>query len=230
MKIKNIITIISLIAISTPLLFAQSSYEIGVLPSLNFNAKLKNDWALNFKFESRQSMLKGDFGDETEFNYEYLLSDLSVITSKRITPLQTLGLGYLLRLRSNGVVGHRIIQQYSFVRRYDLFRLSHRLSTDQLFVKNQAPELRLRYRLSPEIPLSGQTVDIGEFFVKINNEYLLINKGANFDIEIRLAPYLGYALSKTTKLEAGIDYRINSFIDNTPSNRFWLAINLFQSF
>ncbi len=219
-----------IIVFVTTTLYCQSSYEVGILPSLNLNAKLKNDWALNFKFESRQSMLKGDFGDETAFNYQYLLSDLSVIASKRITPSQTLGVGYLLRLRSNGIIGHRSIQQYSFVRRYELFRLSHRLSADQLFIKGQDSEFRFRYRLSSEIPLSGQTVDTGEFFVKLNNEYLMITKGESADLEIRVGPYLGYAISNSTKLEAGIDYRVNSFISSTLSQRFWLSINLFQSF
>lgn len=211
-------------------LYGQSTYEIGLLPSININAKLKSDWALNFKLESRQSFLKADFGDEASFDYQYLLSDLSMIVSKRITPSQTFGVGYLLRLRANGSVGHRSIQQYSFVRRYELFRLSHRLSADQLFVKEQDTEFRFRYRLSTEIPLSGQTVDIGEFFVKLNNEYLIINNGESTDLEVRVGPYMGYAISNSTKLEAGIDYRINSFISSTTSQRFWLAINLFQSF
>lgn len=212
-------------------LHGQSAYEIGLLPSININTKLKSDWALNFKLESRQSLLKGDFGDEASLDYQYLLSDMSMIVSKRITPSQTLGVGYLLRLRANGSVGHRSIQQYSIVRRYELFRLSHRLSSDQLFVEGHDTEFRFRYRLSSEIPLNGQTVDRGEFFVKLNNEYLMISKGDNSDLEIRVGPYLGYALSNATKLEVGLDYRINSFLSsNSSSQRFWLAINLFQSF
>lgn len=226
MKYKLIVFLL----IFTPTIFSQQSYEIGLLPSINVNAKLKNDWALNFQLQSRQSMLKGDFGNDANFDFQYLLSDLSMITSKRIAPSQTLGLGYLLRLRSNGVVGHRVIQQYSYVRRYEMFRLSHRLSADQLFISGQKPEFRYRYRLSSEIPLDGQTVDVGEFYLKLNNEYLFSTKADKSDLEVRLGPYLGYALTDATKFELGVDYRVNSFLHSSASHRFWWAISLFQSF
>lgn len=201
---------------------AQSSYQFGLLPSLNINKKLQKDWSLHFKAESRQALINGDF------NYEYLLTDLSLIAATKIGINTTIAGGYLMRIDEDQIK-NRVIQQISYVKRYPGFRLSHRISADQTFQQDDQTEVRLRYRLSSEIPLSGQSLDPGEFFLKVNNEYLNSFQGDEYDLELRFAAFLGYAPGLANKLEIGVDYRLDSFIDHNPRNRFWISLNFFQT-
>ncbi|MPL97698.1 hypothetical protein SDC9_43891 [bioreactor metagenome] len=201
---------------------AQSSFQYGIIPSINIIKKFPKNWSANFKAESRQSIYN------QKLKYDYLLTDFSLVVTKRIAANTTVGGGYLLRAE-DGEFENRTIQQISFSKKYSGFRMAHRVMTDQTFAKNSKPELRLRYRISSEIPLEGQSLDVKEFYLKINNEYLNSWQGDEYDLEIRGVALLGYSVSTVNDLEIGVDYRLDSFIDGDPRNRIWLSINFFHS-
>jgi hypothetical protein len=219
---KYILSAIIIVLISFSGL-AQSTSEIGLLPTINLNKKLQKDWSLNFKTESRQSLIK------EEFNYDYLLTDISFAASKKIGINTSIAMGYLIRVEQDGVK-NRISQQITFVKRYSSLKLSHRLLSDQTFKNNDNTEIRFRYRLSSEIPLQGNTLDLNEFFLKISNEYLNSLYQNSYDLEIRGAVFLGYTISGLGKLELGLDYRLDSFIEGTARNRYWIGLNVYISF
>lgn len=206
--------------------FAQSTYQFGLLPSINVNKKLKKDWSLNSKIESRFLINEGAFGGANETNFQYVLTDLSFIAAKKVGLSGKVSGGYLIRFRENEIV-NRFIQQYSVVQKMNGFRLAHRLVTDQTFSKITPSEYRLRYRLSAEIPLNGQSADTKELYLKINNEYLNSLQEKEYDLEIRVVPLLGYALNQNHKIEVGLDYRINSFLFSASRQSYWANINWF---
>jgi len=206
--------------------YAQSNYQTGLLPSININKKLKKDWSVNFKIESRQLLEQGNLRDDNPIRYDYELTDFTWIAAKKIQINQTLAGGYLLRVRDQKPT-HRFIQQYVITKNYTGFRLSHRFVADETFDENEPMELRLRYRLSTLFPLSGQSIDPKEFYIKVNHEYLNSFQSSDYDLEIRLIPFVGYVFNKDNKFELGLDYRINSFLDNNTSNRYWLSLNWF---
>jgi len=202
---------------------AQSTYLLGVLPTVNLNKKLPKDWSLNFKAESRQSLIKGN-----DFQYEYLLTDLALVAGRKVGINTTVAGGYLIRI-GQGKFFNRAIQQLTYVKRYSNFNLSHRVLTDQTFMKGEAPVYRFRYRLSSEIPLEGQSVDPKEFFLKISNEYLNSFQKKDYDLEIRAGGFLGYEFSPSTKIELGLDYRLVLFLNDNAINRFWIGVNFYQA-
>ncbi|WP_462318009.1 DUF2490 domain-containing protein [Marinilabilia sp.] len=201
---------------------AQSQNEIGFLPSINFNKKLPRDWAVNFKVESRQSLYKEGL------KYDYLLTDFALAGDKKIGINTKIAAGYLLS-KFNGGIKNRFFQQLSMVKRYPTFKMAHRFSTDQTFEKDEDPEFRLRYRASAEVPLSGASLDPREFYFKINNEYLNALQARDYDLEIRVAGFIGFVITPSNKLEIGIDNRIDSFVNGNSRNRMWLSLNLYQS-
>lgn len=206
---------------------AQSGYQFGILPSININKSLPNDYKLNVKLESRQLLKEGFFEVENDFDYEYLLTDLTLIGSKKIGINKSLAIGYLFRIREGRII-HRSIQQFIMTKRYPGFRIAHRFSADQSFDSKKATEFRLRYRVSSEIALNGQSVNPKEFYLKVNNEYLNSFQKGDYDLEVRVAPFLGYKFTDRKKFEFGLDYRLNSFLNNNSSNRFWISINWYQ--
>lgn len=224
-KIKILLILLVLIQFKNPV-FAQSTFQFGGLPSLNLNIKLKNDWSLNSKIESRQLFRSGELNGNVNKDYEYILTDFSLIAAKKVGLNSRVAGGYLIRVR-DGELFHRFIQQYIIVQKLSGFRLAHRFSSDQTFSKSEKPEIRIRYRITSEIPLNGESVDPGEFYLKVNNEYLNSLQASEYDLEIRVVPLLGYDITDDFKIETGLDYRVNSFIHNNTRQSFGIALNFF---
>ena len=209
-------------------LCAQGVYSAGVLPQINLNVPLTKDWRLNAKVESRQLFAEGKFDKNFKTDYKYDLTDIAFIASRKAGANSSFGMGYMIRFRENAVI-HRFIQQYSIVKKYDQFRLGHRISTDQTFRSNNFVQLRLRYRVGLERALSGKDVDPKEFYFKLNNEYLFSSEGTDRDFELRLIPSLGYTFNEYNKFEFGIDYRVSEFMGRASRNQFWLYMGWFIS-
>jgi hypothetical protein len=224
-KVKYLIPVLVLMLLQCAV-YAQSTYQFGGLPSLNMNKKLKNNWSLNSKIESRQLFRQGEINGNTEKGYKYVLTDFSLIAAKKVGLNSRIAGGYTIRSQ-DGELFHRFIQQYIIVREMTGFRLAHRFLSDQTFSKIEKPEIRLRYRITSEIPLNGESVDPGEFYVKLNNEYVNSFQTMKYDLEIRLIPLLGYDITDNFKIESGLDYRVNSFLNNSTRHSYWMTFNLF---
>lgn len=205
---------------------SQRTYQLGVLPAVNLNNKFKNDWSFNTKIESRQRLQSGDFSGGADKEYQYVLTDISLIAGRKVGLNSRIGGGYLIRI-AEGEQMHRFIQQYIIVQKKSGYRLAHRFLTDQTFSEKEAPVFRLRYRITSEIPLNGESVDPTEFYLKLNNEYVNSVQEADYDLEIRLVPLLGYGISDDHKIELGLDYRINSFVSSSTQHSFWVSLNWF---
>ena len=224
-KITYLVFILWLIQFSNTV-FAQSTFQMGGLPSLNFNIKLKNDWSLNSKIESRLLFQRGEINGDVDKNFNYVLTDFSLIGAKKIGLNSRIAVGYLIRFKE-GVLNHRFIQQYVIVQKLSGFRLAHRFLCDQTFSASEEPEFRLRYRITSELPLNGESVDPGEYYLKINNEYINSLQAMEYDLEIRLIPLIGYDISERFKIETGLDYRVNSFLTNNTRHSYWMTLNFF---
>ena len=224
-KIRSLI-FFSVLLLRTDKVLSQSTYQWGILPSLNLNSNLKKDWSLNTKLESRQIFQSGEVNGAVEGNYKYVQTDLSLIVAKKVGLNSRVGGGYLVRLKE-GELFHRFIQQYNVVQKLSGFRLAHRFVTDQTFSAIEKPEFRVRYRISSEIPLNGESVDPGEWYLKLNNEYLYNTQASESDLEIRVVPLLGYDISKILNWETGLDYRASSVFKTNKQHSYWITINLY---
>ena len=216
--------ILLLLILATTICHAQNAYQIGTLPTVNLSKKLNNNWQLNFKTEFRQLFASGITNSNINNGYEYVHTDAAFITSKKVGLNNKIAGGFLLRFTQDEVV-KRTIQQFTVVNSLNNFRLGHRFSSDQTFEKHNATRWRFRYRITLDLPLNGQTIDVKEWYLKISNEYLNNFQSNNYDLEIRATPNLGYVFKDNNKLEFGIEYRINNFINNTTRNRYWLTLN-----
>jgi hypothetical protein len=74
---------------------------------------------------------------------------------------------------------HRITQQFVFFSKAKFIRLAHRIRLEER-IFNEDFILRLRYRFSYDKPLQGETIDPGEYYGLIANEFLY---STNFDID-----------------------------------------------
>ncbi len=72
-------------------------------------------------------------------------------------------------------------------------------------------------------------MDPKEWYLKLNHEYLGSIEGSEADLELRVVPALGYAFTDANKLECGLDYRVNNWIQGQSRHVYWLAISWFVS-
>lgn len=201
----------------------QTFYRAGAIPSIKLSKDLQKNWAVNLAWESRHVLLRGIYGDEMNTGYDYLLSDLSLLASKKAGFRSTFAAGYLLRITEEFLI-HRSIQQFTIITKPGAYRISHRFAADQSFSAAIAPEYRFRYRITMEFPLSGAEIDQREFYIKAGNEYLLSLQGGDVDLEIRLAPLLGFKVTDRNKIEAGVDYRMDALFNKIIRTSYWFSV------
>lgn len=201
--------------------FGQGTSSFGYIPVVNLNKKLPKGWSFNTQLESR--IKHGSY----LFINQPLLYDLSGILAKKISLSSSLTAGYLMRLRQGELI-HRFIQQINMVRPLTGITLAHRIASDLTLREAQAAEFRLRYRITGEIPLSGQTLDPREYYIKSSNEYLGSQQTEVFDLEVRAAVFLGYTFNLKNKFECGLDYRIDNFLQNAAVHKIWFGINFYH--
>lgn len=215
--------------ICLPAAGAQLERQMGFLPSINLNKKMKDGWALNMKLESRYQTGAFAGGIEDLEEPQYLLTDLSLLVSKKMGLLHTFSGGYLVRIREGELV-HRSILQYARVGRLGNLRAAHRLVADQTYAEAEEVLLRFRYRLSLEVPLAGEEVDRNELYIKLNHEYLNAFQDREYDLEVRIVPAAGFLFSDLNKMEIGADYRLSRFLAGPPRHVLWFTASWFLTF
>lgn len=225
-KYRYIFTIFLLASFSVQ---SQSVTNLGTIPKLNIKKKFDNLWSINLEFAPRIELAEGRSLSTLENSGFYTLTDITTVVSRTVGVSNSIGAGYLVRIEEDQSTAHRFIQQYVLIDYKGTHRIAHRFRTDQTFRQGSIPTYRLRYRISSDIALQGQTVDPKEFYFKVSNEYLGVFRNQANDLEIRLTPTLGYNLKNKSKVEIGLDYRIDAFIDSHPDHRYWIQIGYYLS-
>lgn len=204
-------------------------FSTGFFPELSLTKKLKNDQKITFKIEHQDILYTNSGEQRQELQFTHYRTDLMSFYDLKLNPSKSIALGVFHRIQE-GANANRIIQQFASVNRLRGLKLAHRLRTDQTFTKGESIEVRLRYRIAAEIPLSGSTLDQGEHYLLLSNEPILSLQEGEFEIENRLIFSLGKLLTSSQKLEWGIDYRTDGFIQEGFRTRLWAKVGYFYSF
>ncbi len=212
---------ISTVAIQS--LSAQSAFKVEILPQINVSAAINKKWKVFIRLEPRHVFYTDD-----DFVSEYDRTDASIQFSRKISLEGTLAAGYLIRQKGRDF-GHRFSQQYSTVSKFEKLKLGHRFLVDETFFKSLPIAFRLRYRLSTELPLHGQSLDLKEFYLKFSNEQIAFYRKPDFDYEIRTFAGSGYVFTKKFRIEAGLDYRITNIISSLKHS-FLIYCGIYLSF
>lgn len=204
--------------------FSQTSYQFGSLPTIYIDKKLNSKYSIIYKNEYRHEYRHGYFNKKSEYNYQFIHLDFSLIGIKKINENLSFGIGYIARVTKDETL-NRTLLQLVFKKEYNHIKTSHRLVSDQTFSKIINDKYRLRYRFSSKFPIFKNKELNTEKYIKLNNEYLYSLTNDGYDFEIRILPYLGFIFNENNKLEIGMDYRINSFLHDSPYNRIWIGVN-----
>jgi hypothetical protein len=199
----------------------------AISPDLSFNIKLNDRYTINSKIES--FLFFYDIGQSSDHwqNY-YDGTDIQVFVTRRLNPFQRVALGYQLGTEPASNISHRFIQQFSWVNRPGNLVLGHRLRSDQTLEQEAPLRIRLRFRTSLEIPLQGQALDPGEFFILTSAEAIGSKQQTQTDLETRFVLQGGFLIKVGNKLQWGFDFRSrynNDFMNNRLLVKLGWGIN-----
>lgn len=199
-------------------------FHSGLMPEVSLSYKWSDVLQQTLKIESAHELT----GPESEgFAYAYDQTDIQVFLEGRLNPFIKIAGGYQYRLEGDGDNPHRFIQQAAVLQRKESFRLGHRLRTDQTVYSTDPVKWRLRYRISAEFPLEGQSLDAGEFYLITSGEPIYSWQDSAHDVEVRIATSLGYFISDKSELEVGLDYRMEKLLTDPYRQKMWVRIGWF---
>lgn len=225
------LSLLVVLFLSTRIVSAQQNkvFFTGVFPEISLTKKLNSHYKLNLKLENQEILF--DYRDAEIDNpqFTHYRTDLMMFLNRDIRPGASIALGLFHRIQEDENA-NRFIQQFAVLQRMRNLRINHRFRTDQTFTKNDDVEFRIRYRFTLEIPLDGAEIDPKEYYMVISNEPILSYKGDEFEIENRAIVALGKVFNINEKLEWGIDYRTDGFIQEGFRTRLWAKISYYYNF
>lgn len=224
---KGILVLIIYFIVANATAQENQTFFTGIFPEISLTKKISDVNKLNFKIENQRVLF--DNRDKENPQFTHYRTDLMMFFDHSIRPGVSMALGIFHRFQENEN-SNRIIQQFAVLQRMRNLRINHRIRTDQTFTRNDDLELRMRYRISGEIPLQGKIVDPKEFYLVISEELIFSYKGGDFEIENRVALALGKLYNSREKLEWGVDYRTDGFIQDGFRTRLWGKISYFYNF
>ncbi len=168
-------------------------------------------WKFNSSIVQRTSTFSSPEGNTNEFSY----LEINQMVSRKLNPWISTALGY--KFRSNDPVDelssfeHRITEQLGWVHLERRARLVSRLRVEQRIADDSFAQ-RQRYRISIDMPLSGEKLDPKEFYLVFSNEILYqIEWSDRNSWSDRIGGTLGYLLSQSLRLEVNFIHRIEDF-------------------
>ncbi|MNX30148.1 hypothetical protein D3C86_603070 [compost metagenome] len=97
---------------------------------------------------------------------------------------------------------HRIFEQFITKQKFGRVNFQHRYRFEQRFIEDDF-KMRLRYFLSLNVPLNKKVVEKNAVYASAYNEIFINTEGNYFDRD-RIYGGVGYCLSESFKVEAGV--------------------------
>lgn len=197
------------------------------MPEMGLTLPIKGRFSQTLKVENQHFLFRDGANETGRFEYAYEQTDLQLFVNMKLAAIWKASIGYQLRIEQQWNTHHRPIQQVAASQRLGNLRLGHRIRTDET-IERDAPFLfRFRYRAALEIPLSGESLDPGEFYAVLSDEPIYMTQAGTHGLENRLVATIGHFFSNRNKLEVSIDHRTDRFFDNGLRQRIWLKVGWF---
>lgn len=182
---------------------------------ISANYKFDEKWSLNTQLLGRETF--NVYGSEIVEPYLDRLEIRSFLTYAFFNQ-RKMSFGYMYRgiepFRGKHQFEHRITQQFAFLSNIRAFRLAHRFRAEERIFENDFV-LRLRYRLSYDKPLQGESLDPGELYFVTSNEFVFSFNSSRETWQNRISMGIGKLFANNRKLQFSLTYRYSDFLSST---------------
>lgn len=170
--------------------------------------ELIKDYQFNSSLMQRTSFLEDNEGSFMALSF----LEINHFVTRKLNPFLKISVGYKYRtdepVDQLDVFEHRFTEQLAYTHLDRRLRLVSRVRLEQRIGSVNYAD-RYRYRLSFDVPLRGEKIDSGEFFLVGSSELLYEDlKGGRNTWENRLSGSLGYVISKKIKADFTITLRL----------------------
>nr|WP_236778487.1 DUF2490 domain-containing protein [Pseudalgibacter alginicilyticus] len=189
--------------------------------ALSLNHKVSKKYNVNFAFRSRYFLY-----NINELQYKQQQLDVFHFSTYNINSKHKLSLGAYYRNRAFFETGSdelRFMEQFSASKKINKIRLRHRFRAEQRILETKTI-FRQRYRFAVDLPLVGNTLDIGEPFLMSALEGLWSLKEVSApEIDSRTTIFIGWQLAKTLKFQTGLEHRFEALNISAKNYLFLLT-------
>lgn len=188
---------------------------------LSIHNDISSKYNIKFEARSRYNLYRNEI-----IRLENKQLDFIHFSTFNINNKNHLGLGIQYRLRES-IDGEsdefRVTQQYDYTKNRKKFRINHKLKLEQRFFENLTI-IRPRYLYGINFPLKGKKLDIGESYLTTYIEALLsVSKKIKPTLDQRATALIGWLISEKTKLQFGIEYRLDNYNINRKEKLYMLT-------
>jgi hypothetical protein len=128
-----------------------------------------------------------------------------------------LSLGYMYRtvdpFEPESGWEHRITQQFAFITNFGGYRLGNKFRIEQR-IRSSDYLTRLRYAISNDFPLQGESLDPKEFYLIGGNELVYAFNGLGDELENRFSLGIGRLIKSGQKLQFSVQSRYSDLISS----------------
>ena len=225
---KKSTAVILLLCASLVLKAQENVFLGGIFPEMAITHAFNEKYQTTFKIESQHLTYDDRLTEEAQWQYNHYRTDFQFFGARKLNPFLKLSVGYQYRLDGGNKNHNRLIQQLTYVQKVTAAILGHRLRLDQTLFSEASRNLyRVRYRFSAKFPLTGQSIQPGEYYLLTSNELLIGTQNGQQEVENRLVCSLGFYFGERAKLEGGLDWRTDKFISDGFRQRLWLKIGCY---
>ena len=219
--IKNWLFLICFLSVFR--VFSQDGMVVYFEPTMAFNYKVATNYSHNFEIGNRNYLY------DEEFQYKVRQLEITHFSKLNIGIDQSIALGIRYRFRENFENDKenelRLTEQYNITDRFRNMRIGNRLRVEQRISPSLTTH-RFRYRFAVDAPLNGEKLDVGEAYVVASTESLLsAAQGNKPEFDQRLTGHIGWLLTPDTKLQTGLEYRVENY-GQTPQYVMLLLTSL----
>ncbi len=198
----------------TYVLSAQNKPSIRWEPGFSFTKKVNSRWAYNISILGRQRFT--NYG-EGEKNFKTDRWEIKGFGTYTLFGSKKISLGYMYRgydpFEPETGYEHRITQQFAFLAKYGGLRLANKFRIEQR-IRSFDYLTRLRYAVSTDFPLNGESLDEGEFYLIAGNELVYAFNAVGDELENRLSFGVGKLFKKGQKFQFQVVSRNSDLISS----------------
>ncbi len=200
--------------LSTLVLSSQNKPSIRWEPGVSFTKKVNSRWAYNISLMGRQRFTNYGEGENNVKTDRWEIKGFGTYT---LFGSKKLSLGYMYReldpFEPESGFEHRITQQFAFLARYKGLRLANKFRIEQR-IRSFDYLTRLRYAISSDFPLNGESLDPGEFYLIAGNELVYSFTSKEDELENRLSFGIGKLIKDGQKLQFQVVSRNSDLISS----------------
>ena len=226
---RSLISFLVLLGAGTEVL-AQKQTRFVWESTAALNYKVAENWTFNTSLAKRSIWSTVGPNRDQRLTGDLSFVEVNHFATYRVNTAIGVSAGYKYRWRAPFEAlreyEHRLTQQFAYKHITKVVRLVSRLRAEQRIGSDSFAH-RYRYRLSADMPLSGETLNAQEFYLVASNEILY--EAVNVEVntwENRMSGSIGFLLSPDLKVEMNLTYRLED-ISRTVQDFVFIHTNLF---